>query len=39
VEMNPKLKEAENTEEQIQELRREIAQQGEGTGVVVGEGP
>jgi len=38
VEMNRKLKEAGHTEEQIQELRREIARQGEGTGVVVGEG-
>ena len=38
VEMNRKLKEAGHTEEQIRELRREIARQGEGTGVVVGEG-
>jgi len=38
VEMNRKLKEAGHTEEQIEELRREIARQGEGAGVVVGEG-
>jgi len=38
VEMNRKLKEAGHTKEQIRELRREIARQGEGTGVVVGEG-
>ena len=38
VEMNRKLKAAGHTDEQIRELRRTIAAQGEGTGVVVGEG-
>ena len=38
VEMNRKLKEAGHTEEQIRELRREIARQGDRAGVVVGEG-
>jgi len=38
VEMNRKLREAGHTDEQIKELRRAIAAQGEETGVVVGEG-
>ena len=38
VEMNRKLKAAGHTDEQIQELRRAVAQQGQATGVVVGEG-
>jgi nitrogen fixation NifU-like protein len=38
VEMNHKLKAAGHTDEQIAELRREIARQGEAAGVVVGEG-
>jgi len=38
VEMNRKLREAGHSDEQIAELRREIARQGEAAGVVVGEG-
>jgi nitrogen fixation NifU-like protein len=38
VEMNRKLKAAGHTDEQIQKLRRAVAQQGQATGVVVGEG-
>jgi len=38
VEMNRKLREAGHTDEQIRELRRAIAEQGEAAGVVVGEG-
>jgi nitrogen fixation NifU-like protein len=38
VEMNRKLRAAGHTEEQIRELRRAIAEQGQATGVVVGEG-
>lgn len=38
VEMNRKLKAAGHTDAQIQELRRAVAQQGQATGVVVGEG-
>jgi len=38
VEMNRKLREAGHTDEQIRELRRQIAAQGQATGVVVGEG-
>jgi nitrogen fixation protein NifU and related proteins len=38
VEMNRRLREAGHSDEQIAELRREIAKQGEAAGVVVGEG-
>ena len=38
VEMNRKLRAAGHTDEQIRELRRAIAAQGQATGVVVGEG-
>ena len=38
VEMNRKLREAGHSDEQIRALRRAIAEQGEETGVVVGEG-
>ena len=38
VEMNRKLRAAGHTEEQIRELRRAIAEEGNATGVVVGEG-
>ena len=38
VEMNRKLRAAGHTDEQIKELRRAVAQQGQATGVVVGEG-
>ncbi len=38
VEMNRKLRAAGHTDEQIRELRRQIAEQGKATGVVVGEG-
>ena len=38
VEMNRKLRAAGHTDEQIQALRRAVAEQGEATGVVVGEG-
>ena len=38
VEMNRKLQAAGHTDEQIRELRRAIAAQGQATGVVVGEG-
>jgi nitrogen fixation NifU-like protein len=38
VEMNRKLRAAGHTDEQIRELRRAVAQQGQATGVVVGEG-
>jgi nitrogen fixation NifU-like protein len=38
VEMNRKLRLAGHTDEQIRELRRAIAEQGQATGVVVGEG-
>jgi nitrogen fixation NifU-like protein len=38
VEMNRKLRAAGHTDEQISELRRAIAAQAEGTGLVIGEG-
>jgi nitrogen fixation NifU-like protein len=39
VEMNRKLRAAGHSDEEIAELRREIARQGEAAGVVVGDGP